>query len=781
MTALPRNSKSPFPQRIQSLGTTRVALLLLPLFLTVSPVMHAAESYGALVSTHEESSWIFEQDLGWLYLTDAGGDSYWIYSPSLGWAWHSEHYADWFFSWGFAQPQWTRKSDLARAVRYEAIAHPQGFSEPASDPVDVLEYRIAEGRLHATVAFPGPASNSRFFLFVEESLDSSDPALARAWISRSGPAGSDTESVEHRLTFDLAPMEADWERSPLHRFTLQLSHDIAVREVAVHSATHDTAKISATTTGPGAIQVEYGLAEDELMHVTESIDEADTQHMVSLYNLQEDTTYYFRARVTDALGNTSVGDVTSFQTASLRTASEVTQYGITWHFDGEYTVGQFVNGDWWVVGPVNVLNTTPAPSTAHPDEDMRISGNPWGDTALQINDDMRNGSMVVMAAKGRQGYDSRNQSYLSSDSISFPYRLAANRSLISSISRIKIGTGGNQNVMRTAAVLTSLEEVPPGDAMRPSYAGGDKRMYLMRDLRWDRLFRLDPPHPPHSWSDYERRFQRVWIDHLNGSWHGQWLLPIENQPDYGYDFVRNVGRASLMLHLNVPRERKEPLLIGLLQYGIDLRGIVSVGGRWNVGGGHTSGRKWPILFAGLMFDDEHFFDMPASAIFHEDTQTYWGEGFYGNRALWQMVTHHGSRLPYQHLHPMEWADHDNGWALTSESYRTCCNANGWGGQTLAALLMEAKSLWDHDAYFENVQDWMREEDIYTGQRGGRRGRPRPDQEGSASSPFVTEMWRAYRPYATSQPHGDTHRKWRARGGHWMPNFMPPAPEGMEPW
>ena len=50
-----------------------------------------------------------------------------------------------------------------------------------------------------------------------------------------------------------------------------------------------------------------------------------------------------------------------------------------------------------------------------------------------------------------------------------------------------------------------------------------------------------------------------------------------------------------MLHLNVPQDTKRKLLIGLVQYGIDLKGIAELGGTWNVGGGHTSGRKWSIL------------------------------------------------------------------------------------------------------------------------------------------------------------------------------------------
>jgi hypothetical protein len=47
----------------------------------------------------------------------------------------------------------------------------------------------------------------------------------------------------------------------------------------------------------------------------------------------------------------------------------------------------------------------------------------------------------------------------------------------------------------------------------------------------------------------------------------------------------------LMVMLDVPKAKKEKLTIELIQRGIDLYGIAMVGGSWNEGGGHSSGRK----------------------------------------------------------------------------------------------------------------------------------------------------------------------------------------------
>ena len=33
------------------------------------------------------------------------------------------------------------------------------------------------------------------------------------------------------------------------------------------------------------------------------------------------------------------------------TATQVSQFGVTWTFDKSYEVGQFVTGDYWIIGP----------------------------------------------------------------------------------------------------------------------------------------------------------------------------------------------------------------------------------------------------------------------------------------------------------------------------------------------------------------------------------------------------------------------------------------------
>jgi len=448
-------------------------------------------------------------------------------------------------------------------------------------------------------------------------------------------------------------------------------------------------------------------------------------------------------------------------------ASEISQYGITWKFDREYQVGQFVNGDWWVVGPVKVVSVTPEPGPAPPDEVIDLSVNQWDDTGLQDNPERRNGSMVVMDLGPSQGYDSRGTTYDPNSSVTFPYELEVDRSLISSISEVSTPNTSmyadlmwssekqTPNVMKTAAVLTSLAEAPPADAFRPTYVGADKEIFRASDLRWDLLQNLPidaAKHPVPSFSEYERYFERPWLDHLNGAWEGQYLFPVENQPAYGREIARIVGAASLLLNTDAPQEQKQRLLYGLVQYGIDLQGMIRLGAVYNEGGGITSGRKWPVLFAGLMLGEPSFIPEPRTTVFHEDAQTYYGQGWYGQHPLWQMVWHHGPRQPYQEKPPSDWDE----WDQTSEDYRICCTVRAWVAQGLAAMLMSAKAEWNHNAFFDNIDDWMRKDDIYAADR---QGYERPPEETTTFDPFVDAFWNLHRSSVPAQPDGPTNLKW----------------------
>lgn len=446
--------------------------------------------------------------------------------------------------------------------------------------------------------------------------------------------------------------------------------------------------------------------------------------------------------------------------AAPQQLDQVTQYGITWKFDHKYPAGQFITGDWWVAGPVKVVSVSPVPGPIEAGKTETVKSR-YGAVAMEDDTRMRNGSMVVETPGKSQGYDSRLKNYLPELSVKFPFTLEPGRSLISTISNEVVPvpqmhealmwTAEKQGALalKSAAVLTCLSEAPPDDAFRPPYAGTKKPIFEAKNLRWERLPSLAPAGPVPSWPQFERYFERPWLDHQE-SWLHQNTGPSENQANYGREFSRLTSIASLMLMLDAPRAQKERLMIGLVQLGIDLNGLAQAGRKWSADGGHWNGRKWPVLFAGLMLDDERL-KLPEGALFSEDQQTYYGKGWAGQTALYQMVFHTGPKPPYEEKSPDQWDASDK----KSEGYRIVVSG-GLPGTALAAQLMKAKALWNHDAFFDYYDRWMNPGDPYAAGRGAA---VRPAQEGKSLDPFVDAMWKTYRDKVPAQAGAAENRKW----------------------
>ncbi|MBW8015845.1 MAG: hypothetical protein FVQ82_06630 [Planctomycetes bacterium] len=426
-------------------------------------------------------------------------------------------------------------------------------------------------------------------------------------------------------------------------------------------------------------------------------------------------------------------------------ATQVSQFGITWTFDGDYQTGQFANGDYWVVGPVTIISINP-PSTG-------------GGRVM-------NGSMVNPSPSGgtMQGYDSSmyggGGQY--SDALNFALNVSSSNRLTlatgsSLVSSISFSAGGNLPQTRTSAILTVLSSAPPAGSFRPPYCNNPKTIRFNKSqLDYSPLGNLTPVPGTPSLSTVERYFERPWIDHANG-WLGRYMHPAENMPDYGREISLNAGSGSLMLQLNFSNADKETLMIRYVQLGIDLFGIVQDGGTgtWVCDGGHASGRKWPILFAGLVLGDGDMMNIGRAGVagygyghpdyvhFGEDDQTFYvsqsdvSSGRYSSSDI---------GLPEWGIRHVTHPDKDSkSW---SADYRQCCTANSWAGAVLSARIMGVRNLWNHDSIFDYQDRFM---NIETGWQ-------------RQMSSFAANMWDAYR---------------ADYGGIW-PDTTPPEPDNTPP-
>jgi hypothetical protein len=387
----------------------------------------------------------------------------------------------------------------------------------------------------------------------------------------------------------------------------------------------------------------------------------------------------------------------------------VSDHGITWTFAKPVTAGRFITGDPWIVCPATVVAISPPPGGG------------------------RNGSVLNVApVADRTGFDARTEGarYDPALGVAPPIALAPGDSLVSSISVAAPGQVENwlregngersSSPVWSVSVLTCVSEPPPADAFRPSYAGHPARLRRLGDVDRTLLPRLAPPAPVDSGDlrTFADRLGRPWVDSLFYGFDAQ----VAYMPMYGRETGRVAGMASLLLMLDLPAEQRadqERLLIGFLQYGIDLWGLVEAGHPgWIAHGGHGSGRKWPIVFAGLLFRDEAMAaptvshpgvrfgedlhtafaaDLPYGPAWNGATVVYTGHMGWWNGAAVSATPGWG---PYEHLGPDQWA------SATGESYRRCCTSLAWVGQSLAARLMGAQARWNHDAFFAYVDRWM---------------------------------------------------------------------------
>ncbi|MEX0887677.1 MAG: hypothetical protein WD009_14690 [Phycisphaeraceae bacterium] len=453
----------------------------------------------------------------------------------------------------------------------------------------------------------------------------------------------------------------------------------------------------------------------------------------------------------------------------LERRDRISQHGITWTFDRPVPIGQFVNGDYYVIGPVTVVEIDPAPANGRNGSTLNIPVDPTtAESKLGFDDRIPFGRYApdlfhAPPIEMKPGDALVSSISLGEDVTSIQTQPRRPRSEVTPIPTMLWDETWVHSPMRVAAVLTCLGEPVPADAFRPGYADRSQRVYLARNLRRDRLPALERVAATPSLDAWQAMFERPWLDVVMD----EFGAPIGNMPRYGREFTRATSIATLLLALDFPEAQKQPLLIGLCQVGIDLRGLLDAGKPgWPPLGGHGNGRKWTIIFTGLMLDEpemqqplEHF----PHAVFSEDRQTMFDDGWTGAQAVYAGHVgpaghdRHEGWGRYEHLPPEQWV------ASLGESYRRCCTSKSWVGTALAVQLYEAEELWDHDAFLVYADRWMNEDDSEHVERIRDAGRgdwnASWQRQGALWDEFVGQMWLAYRPTIKAPV-----ERWRWPGG-----------------
>src|SRR5271154_2867370 len=300
------------------------------------------------------------------------------------------------------------------------------------------------------------------------------------------------------------------------------------------------------------------------------------------------------------------------------TASSISKDGITWTFSQAVPVGQFVNGDYYVVGQVTVTTISPAPTTASPYENGSLKNLPTANSKSGFDSRLNDGTDESW------WFDATLRSYP-------PISLKPGDSLVSSISLATIhsvpevmrASDKSASPVASVSVLTVLAAAPSADAFRPSYCDRSQTIYHANALQRNLLPSLAPPNPAGTptLAQFETYYRRPWID------TNAFLFdaPADYMPSYGQHIAFADLVCRLLLALNFPEDQKVNLTNYFVQYGIDLYGCVQTGYGWPAFGGHRSGRKLPIVFAGILLNNDGMKNVSTTFPnqFGEDMQAFY--------------------------------------------------------------------------------------------------------------------------------------------------------------
>jgi hypothetical protein len=394
----------------------------------------------------------------------------------------------------------------------------------------------------------------------------------------------------------------------------------------------------------------------------------------------------------------------------------LTKNDVTWTFSESKQVGQYANGDWWVVGPVTITSVTP--------DTIRTTGSERH--GMMVNPG--NGDYTEPAPGSGvtpwHGFDSRIQwhEYKANLNVALPYTAAVNSSVVKSVSHVPDVPAGRSTghplYIKDYQILTVVAVAPASNSFRPPYRGDGSRTstWTKADLKYNKLAMRPKAQVLTYLPDkaaLEAAFSNVWFEY-SGAWLGRYTHPFYMAPSgYGRDIANNTGDAALLLNLDYTAAEKESLLIGLVQYGIDIAGIIAKGGSWMADGGHNIGRLSPLIIAAFVLDDTTLknYTKGIAQKFQEYQQTFFVEqadidrnGLVGSAGNGDFPVLYAPR----DLGMPEWGiRHGSGFPTWDNnfwqaSYRDI-NGGAFTAPAMAAKVMGARAYIDYEPFFKYAE------------------------------------------------------------------------------
>ncbi|MBU7581144.1 MAG: hypothetical protein KAF27_11885 [Porphyrobacter sp.] len=454
----------------------------------------------------------------------------------------------------------------------------------------------------------------------------------------------------------------------------------------------------------------------------------------------------------------------AFRSGGASVASEIAQFGVSFNFAAPRPVGQYANGDWWVLGPVTITSITPD-SSIH----IGTDGNGVAYTNRVVHGAMLNPGNRAYASGGLASNNTGNtlQSFdtLANGVSNMVYNAAHNvdpgatgqslvvnsGSVMKFVSRLTGLATNNRPAGLDMVVLTVVDAIPASDAIRPgvSRAGSKTSPCRLSDFNLAVFQSLAPtPNAPSyaqalDWVD--RYIEAAYPDSINNTG----TKGFNNHPEYGRDIGNNLHRALLCLHLSsFTSEQKRTLLSHLAAIADDLVARAEEGSVTLGAGGGNSWKLPTIAVCAAALGAKTpaswltYLSAAQRSIWAENRQIFRVSG--ADIALPRFTADGRPRTPYtqQMIGSAEWGEQPLTSAAHSgsnwnASYRDVVAYSLFPGVLALELTTGGKALWNYPEF------WLYMDTVFL-----RRA------EGSAGNnliAFALEMVNAYRPAKTAAP------------------------------
>lgn len=384
-------------------------------------------------------------------------------------------------------------------------------------------------------------------------------------------------------------------------------------------------------------------------------------------------------------------------------ATSITQHGVTWTFDADETTGVYANGEAWVVGPVTITNISPAST---------LSG---GRTI--------NGSVLNLTIGETQGFDSAmygiyGPDYSSALNVARPGGndlTDANPLTITSgklLSSISYATAGARPQLQRVSVLTVVGSAPSSNSFRPPLYGTNvSSTWTTNDLDWSALKTATLPANQVALATVQGYFDGSLVDGNSSPLTQQYYhprYPMDLTGGYGREIALAVGQGLIAANADYTYAQKVPIVVGLVQLGIDIQAQSAGGQEWHNNGGHNQGRKPALVFAAVMLGQESAWATNIASsggrLWHEDGQTFIVDLTDVGKYVYDQSPDR-PRVTYEQFHvgTADWGvEHDGAEQYDGSNwttiYRDTC-ASGTFSCWLAMTMMGLESVWNDPAFF----------------------------------------------------------------------------------